>query len=71
MILTKCYIGHIVSICVAIPCTEFMVYLAKHSALIPICMLTVSFRTYLTHKELNYVDQVYALKKSVGILYLI
>lgn len=68
MILTKCYVGHIVNISVAIPCTE---YLAKHSALIPICMLTVSFRTYLTHTELNYVDQVYALKKSVGILYLI
>lgn len=69
--LSKCYVGHIVNISVAILCTEFMVYLAKHSAHIPICMLTVSFCTYLTLKELNYVDQVDALNNSVGILFLI
>lgn len=66
--LSKWYVGHI-NISVAILCTAFMVYLAKHSAPIPICMLTVSFRTYLTHKELNYLDQVDALNNSVGILY--
>lgn len=67
--LSKCYVGQIVNISVAILCTVFMVYLAKHSAPIPICMLTVSFRTYLTHEKLNYVDQVEALKNSEGILY--
>lgn len=51
--LSKCYVGHIVNISVAILCTEFMVYLAKHSAHIPICMLTVSFCTYLTLKNLT------------------
>lgn len=56
----KCYVGHIVNISVAILYTGFMVYLAKHTAHIPICMLPVTFRTFLTHKKLNYVDQINA-----------
>lgn len=56
----KCYVGHIVNISVAILYTGFMVYLAQHTAHIPICMLTLSFRIFLTHKKLNYVDKINA-----------